>query len=91
MNDLPTRVRNYLDSLKGIKPTVKQSVEPEVPTEVDEMIQAWKDVIDHFRPALKVAKAIAIILACLVVMWSMAIVSIHIDCLKNKECREWMK
>lgn len=91
MNDLSTRVRNYLDNLKGVKPAVKQVDEPKIPTEVDEMIQAWKDVIDHFRPALKVAKAIAIILACLVVMWSMTIASIQIDCLKNKECREWMK
>lgn len=93
MNDLSTRVRDYLDRKKPTRPLeVTPDVTSEVePDEFDELDQAWSEFKDQFKTPilyLKIFLTICLVILCL---WAMAIVDIQNDCYMNKECREWVK
>lgn len=93
MNDLSTRVRDYLDRKKPARPLkVTPDVTSEVePDEFDELGQAWSEFKDQFKTPilyLKIFLTICLVILCL---WAMAIVDIQNDCYMNKECREWVE
>lgn len=92
MNDLPTRVRDYLDRKKPARPLeVTPDVTSEVsPDEFDELSQAWSEFKQTFRVPIIIIKCIAGVSIVITVLWAMAIVDIQNDCYMNKECREWV-
>lgn len=91
MNDLPTRVRDYLDKKKPRKvETVTDSVM--VGTDEDEDFKlAMSELKEAWRIPIEAFKGMLIIFSVLVIMWSLAVVDIQNDCWLNKECREWVK
>lgn len=93
MNDLSTRVRDYLDRKKPAQSTVvTPDVTSEVDTdEVDELKQSWIEFKESVRTPVRITKCILGVSAVILVLWAMAIVDIQNDCYLNKECREWIE
>lgn len=90
MNDLSTRVRDYLDRKKPDRP---QTVTSDVTSEVkpDELTKAWTEWKDYFRVPIFIMKCILAISLVVITLWALAIVEIQNDCYLSKECREWVK
>lgn len=90
MNDLSTRVRDYLDRKKPDRP---QIVTPDVTSEVapDELTEAWTEWKDYFKTPIFIGKCVIGFSCVLLILWAMAIVDIQNDCYLSKECREWIE
>lgn len=91
MNDLSTRVRNYLNRKRGVTPEITRTEVEQVDPEVQAILDTWNNLCDTFGTAWKIMKWAALILAAITFMWTLAIADIQADCYKHKECREWMK
>lgn len=85
MNDLSTRVRNYLDRKK---PRRQVNMTPDVKTEVEpEVIYVTKPA----NPTVKIIKLIVGVIGMIMVVWAMSVVEMQNRCYLDRICREEME
>lgn len=81
MNDLSTRVRDYLDRKKPAR-----QVEM-----TDDVILESVPEVKTISMTKFILTIISGLIGGLVLLWVMAVVEIQNDCYMSKECREWVE
>lgn len=88
MNDLQSRIKDYLDRKKPAEPKVM--TEHVTTTDVPEP-ELWLEFKSDMRKLLRPYVVFTILISIGFLAFAMKIVEIEMECYKNEECREWIE